>query len=110
MDGKAQERERGDRKSFTGGPASSLHSLQKETIMRIHAAKDSRLSREYIVKMQASARSRKRVRREGWWKMGKHIFYALQDCGKSLEARKESRIKGFVIRKCGKYGDTCESG
>lgn len=57
MDEKEEKRGSGggDRKSFTGGPASSLHSLQKETIMRLHGGKDSRLSREYIVKMQAAA-------------------------------------------------------
>lgn len=57
----------GDRKSFTGGPASSLRSLQKGTIMRIHWGKDSRpFPRMYIVKMQASAHSRKRDGREDW--------------------------------------------
>lgn len=40
---------RGDRKSFTGGPASSLRSLQKGTIMRIHWGKDSRPFRECIL-------------------------------------------------------------
>lgn len=53
--------ERGEREIETGNllpEASSLHSLQKETIMRIRRGKDSRLSREYIVKMQASAHSR----------------------------------------------------
>lgn len=72
----SEEGREGDRKSFTVGPASSLRSLQKGTIMRIHWGKDSRpFPRMYIVKMQASAHSRKReaARRLA----GKQVFHAL---------------------------------
>lgn len=91
----------GDRKSFTAGPASSLHSLQKETIMRIHGGKGSRLSREYIVKMQASAHSRKKDN----VRVGRKWGNTFSICIKLAETRVMKVLIELLIEKSPNYSE-----